>query len=93
MNDDEIVSLYWDRNEQAIKESELKFGKYCYAIANRILASKEDSDESVNDTWLAAWESIPPHRPAVLVTYLGKLTRRISLNRWRNKTRDKRGGG
>ena len=93
MDDAMIVSLYWDRNEQAIEESEIKFGSYCYAIANRILADKADSDESVNDTWLAAWESMPPHRPSVLATYLGKLTRRISLNRWRNKNSDKRGGG
>lgn len=93
MDDAMIVSLYWDRNEQAIKETESKFGSYCHAIANRILTDKEDADESVNDTWLAAWESIPPHRPSVLATYLGKLTRRISLNRWRARNRDKRGGG
>ena len=93
MDDAMIVSLYWDRNEQAIEESELKFGSYCHAIANRILADKADSDESVNDTWLAAWESIPPHRPSVLSAYLGKLTRRISLNKWRDRNRNKRGGG
>ena len=93
MDDAMIVDLYWDRNEQAIKESESKFGSYCHAIAYRILADQDDADESVNDTWLAAWESIPPHRPSVLSAYLGKLTRRISLNRWRDRNRDKRGGG
>ena len=93
MDDAMIVSLYWDRNEQAIKESELKFGSYCHAIAYRILGDREDANESVNDTWLAAWKSIPPHRPSVLSTYLGKLTRRISLNKLRDKGRDKRGGG
>lgn len=93
MDDAKIVALYWERNEQAIEESKSKYGGYCHAIAYRILADLGDSDESVNDTWLAAWESIPPHRPSVLATYLGKLTRRVSLNRWRDRNRDKRGGG
>lgn len=93
MDDARIVSLYWDRDEQAIEESESKYGGYCHAIAYRILTNQEDADESVNDTWLAAWESMPPHRPSVLSTYLGKITRRVSLNRWRDSNRDKRGGG
>lgn len=93
MDDAKIVSLYWERNEQAIEESRSKYGGYCHAIAYRILADPEDADESVNDTWLAAWESMPPHRPSVLSTYLGKLTRRVSLNRWRDRNRNKRGGG
>ena len=93
MDDAGIVSLYWERNEQAIEESESKYNGYCHAIAYRILTDHEDADESVNDTWLAAWESMPPHRPSVLATYLGKITRRISLNRWRDSSRDKRGGG
>ena len=93
MDDAKIVSLYWERNEQAIEESESKYGGYCHAIAYRILTVQEDADESVNDTWLAAWESMPPHRPSVLATYLGKLTRRVSLNKWRDRNRNKRGGG
>ena len=93
MDDAGIVSLYWERNEQAIEESEAKYSGYCHAIAYRILADHEDADESVNDTWLAAWESMPPHRPSILATYLGKITRCISLNRWRDRSRDKRGGG
>ena len=93
MDDAGIVSLYWERNEQAIEESESKYSGYCHAIAYRILTDHEDADESVNDTWLAAWESMPPHRPSVLAAYLGKITRRISLNRWRDSSRDKRGGG
>ena len=93
MDDARIVSLYWDRNEQAIEESKSKYGGYCHAIAYRILTDHEDANESVNDTWLAAWESMPPHRPAVLATYLGKITRRVSLNRWRDRNREKRGGG
>ena len=93
MDDARIVSLYWDRNEQAIEESKSKYGGYCQAIAYRILSDHEDANESVNDTWLAAWESMPPHRPAVLATYLGKITRHVSLNRWRDRNREKRGGG
>ena len=93
MDDSKIVSLYWDRNEQAITESEEKYGEYCYRIAFYILNEKNDADESVNDTWLAAWNSMPPHRPSVLKTFLGKLTRRISINKWNNNTAQKRGGG
>lgn len=93
MDDARIVSLYWERDERAIEESESKYGGYCHAIAYRILTDREDADESVNDTWLAAWESMPPHRPSVLAAYLGKITRRVSLNRRRDRNRDKRGGG
>lgn len=93
MEDSQIVALYWDRHESALQATATKYGKYCYTIAYHILANKEDADESVNDTYMSAWERIPPHRPAVLSTFLGKITRRISLNKWRNKTRDKRGGG
>ena len=93
MDDTRIVSLYWERNEQAIEESASKYGGYCHAIAYRILTDREDADESVNDTWLAAWESMPPHRPYILASYLGKITRRISLNRWRDRNRGMRGGG
>ena len=93
MEDKEIVRLYWERNERAIKESSVKFGRYCFQIAYNILANKEDADESVNDTWLKAWECIPPHFPKVLAAFLGKITRHISLNKWYAKNRKKRGGG
>ena len=93
MEDNEIVKLYWDRNEQAIKETASKYGRYCYTIAYNILLSKEDADESVNDTYMKTWECIPPHFPTILSTFIGKITRRISLNRWRSKNRIKRGGG
>lgn len=93
MEDSQIVALYWERNERAIDVTAAKYGRYCFTIAFNILSSKEDADESVNDTYLSAWERMPPHRPCVLSTFLGKITRRISLNRWRNKTRGKRGGG
>lgn len=93
MEDTRIVELYWQRSENAIAETAAKYERYCYTIACNILASPEDANECVNDTWLGAWNSIPPHRPAVLATYLGKITRRLSINRWKEHTRDKRGGG
>ncbi len=93
MEDRQIVALYWERNEHAIAETAAKYGRYCYTIAFHILSNREDADESVNDTYMSAWERIPPHRPSVLSTFLGKITRRISLNKWRNQTREKRGGG
>lgn len=90
MEDEKIVSLYWERNENAISETEVKYDRYLNKIAYNILYDREDSRESVNDTYLAAWESMPPHRPSVLSTYLAKLTRRISIDRFRLKTRQKR---
>ena len=93
MEDREIVSLFWMRNEDALEETAKKYGNYCYSIAYRILANHEDSEESVNDTYIDAWNSIPPHRPAVLSAFLGKITRRIAIDRWRNGRAEKRGGG
>lgn len=90
MEDEQIVSLYWQRSEAAIRETERKYSRYLMKIAFQILSDQEDSRESVNDTYLAAWNSIPPHRPGVLSTYLGKITRRISIDRFRYRTRDKR---
>lgn len=90
MEDEAIVSLYWQRNESAIRETERKYDRYLTKIAMNILADREDSRESVNDTYLAAWNSMPPHRPGVLSTYLGKITRRISIDRFRYRNREKR---
>ena len=92
MEDEAIVSLYWQRNESAIRETERKYDRYLTKIAMNILADREDSRESVNDTYLAAWNSMPPHRPSILSAYLAKLTRRISIDRFRYRTRDKRMG-
>ena len=92
MNDEQIVSLYWDRDESAIRETEEKYDRYLTKIAYNILNNPEDSRESVNDTYLAAWNSMPPHRPSVLSAYLAKLTRRISIDLFRYRTRDKRLG-
>lgn len=93
MEDERIVELYWARSERAIAETASKYGGYCYAIAYRILGDSQDADESVNDTFMGAWNSIPPQRPAVLSTYLGKITRRIAINRLESKYAEKRGGG
>lgn len=93
MEDNSIVDLYWARSEDAITETSEKYGKYCYAIAYNILSNAEDADESVNDTYLDAWHNMPPHRPAILSTFLGKITRRISIDKWRGRAANKRGGG
>lgn len=93
MDDQAIVELYWNRSEHALSETSAKYGKYCYSIAYNILENSEDADESVNDTYLAAWGTIPPNRPSILSTFLGKLTRRISIDCLRKRTADKRGGG
>lgn len=90
MEDAQIVSLYWDRDEAAIRETEIKYDRYLTKIACNILNDMEDSRESVNDTYLAAWDSMPPHKPSILSAYLAKLTRRISIDRFRYRTRDKR---
>lgn len=92
MEDSQIVSLYWQRDEVAIDHTEKKYGQYLTTIAYNILADREDSHESVNDTYLAAWNSMPPQKPQVLSTYLGKLTRRISIDLFRKRTSQKRGG-
>ena len=93
MEDSAIVQLYWDRNEEALSQTQKKYGQYLLTIAQNILSNREDSQESVNDTYLAAWNSMPPHKPNVLATFLGKLTRRISIDLFRKKTSQKRGGG
>ena len=80
MEDRQIVNLYWERSETAIAETEKKYGRYCHAIAYNILESFEDSEECVNDTYLRAWNAIPPARPQRLSTYLGKITRHLALD-------------
>ncbi|HHY65241.1 MAG TPA: sigma-70 family RNA polymerase sigma factor [Clostridiaceae bacterium] len=93
MDDKSIVALYWSRSETAITETALKYGTYLASISSNILDSWEDAQECVNDTYKDAWNSMPPHRPSVLSTYLGKITRRISIDRWRKRNAEKRGGG
>lgn len=93
MEDEKIIDLYWQRDETAIGQTDRKYGRYLAKIACNILADPEDSREIVNDTYLAAWNSIPPHRPSVLSAYLAKLTRRISIDCLRKKSSQKRGAG
>lgn len=93
MEDKRIVQLYWDRDQSAIAESSAKYGAYCTSIAFNILLSRDDAEECVNDTWLRAWNAMPPHRPSVLSTFLGKITRNLSFDRYRKLRREKRGGG
>lgn len=93
MEDKQIVDLYWQRSEKAITESAKKYGRYCHSIALNILSSTEDAEETVNDAYMNAWNSMPPHRPQILSAYLGKLTRYAALKNWRKRRTQKRGGG
>ena len=90
MEDQKIVELYWSRDEQAIQETDRKYGRYLNKVAYNILADLRDSEESVNDTYLHAWNSMPPQKPGVLSSYLAKITRCVSIDRFRKKNRDKR---
>lgn len=92
MEDLAIIQLYWDRDERAVAETDLKYHPYCYTIAHNILTDHEDSEECINDTWFRAWTAMPPTRPRILSTFLGKITRNLSLDRYRRKTAEKRGG-
>lgn len=91
MVDGEIVELYWQRNELAIKESNAKYGPYCFSIAHNILFNREDAEECVNDTWLNAWKAIPPQRPSRLSAFFAKITRNLSFNKYKAKMTEKRG--
>lgn len=93
MNDREIVDLYWQRSEQAISETEKKYGRYCRIIAYNILENTQDSEECVNDTWLSAWNSMPDKRPERLNPYLARITRNAALTKSMKKAAQKRGGG
>lgn len=92
MDDGSILALYFARSEQAIRETDAKYGGYCYSIAYHILANQEDCEESVNDTYLSAWNAIPPRKPNPLAPFLGRLVRNISIDRWRKNGARKRGG-
>ncbi len=83
MDDTGIIRHYWDRNDQAIKVTSDKYGHYCIAITRNILNNEEDAEECVNDTNLNAWNSMPPHWPEQLATFLGKITRNLSFNRYK----------
>lgn len=93
MEDAAIIALYWDRDESAIGESSAKYGPFCRTVALNILSVREDAEECVNDTWLRAWNAIPPARPSPLRAFFGKITRNLSLDRFRAARAQKRGSG
>lgn len=92
MEDREIIDLYWQRAQEAVTETERKYGAYLRTIAFHILRSREDAEESLNDTYYDAWNSMPPLRPVNLQGFLGQITRRRSIDRWRRDRTKKRGG-
>ena len=93
MNDQEIIALYWAKQERAISATAEKYGSYCHTIAYNILYDYFDAEECVNDTYLGAWNSIPPQRPNRLTAFLGRITRNLALNRYKHNKAAKRGGG
>lgn len=90
MDDNKIIELFLNREEEALVQCREKYGKYCYSIAFSIIGSHEDSEECENDAFYSAWGSIPPNKPKILSSYLGKITRNIALNKLRNKNALKR---
>ena len=93
MEDSKIIDLYWARKEQALSETDAKYGSYCRTIAHNILHNHEDTEECVSDTWLHAWNAMPPQRPGVLSAFLGRITRNLSFDRCKYQQAEKRGGG
>lgn len=93
MEDAQIIALYWSRDGEAIRQTDEKYGAYCFTIAQRIVQSHEDSEECVNDTWLRAWNAMPPERPDYLKLFLAAITRNLSLDRLKERKTAKRVGG
>ena len=93
MEDKKIIDLYFQRDEQAIKETSSKYGNYCFGIAKSLLNDPSDAEECVSDTYLRAWNSIPPHKPRQLKLFLGRITRNLCVDRLRTNTAQKRGSG
>ncbi|MBQ6945143.1 MAG: sigma-70 family RNA polymerase sigma factor [Ruminococcus sp.] len=90
MEDQQIIDLYFDRNEQAITETNVKYGKLCHSIAYNILSNREDSEECVNDTYIGVWNAIPPTRPDNLMAFVCRIARNLSLKRLEYLKREKR---
>ncbi len=88
--DERIIDLYWERDEDAIKATDEKYGKYLFAISYNILKSRLDGEECMNDTYLATWERIPPARPSLLQRFLSKIMRNISINKYKHAHAQKR---
>ena len=93
MDDQRIIELYFDRDESAIAETQKKYGAYCHTVAAAILSDARDTEECVNDTYLHAWNAIPPTRPSILSAFLAATTRNLALMRYRANHRQRRGGG
>lgn len=93
VEDTAILDLYWARDERAITETQKSYGKYCYSIAYHILHDREDTEECLNDTWMRAWNAIPPKKPNRLELFLGTITRNLSFDRWKGRHAQKRGNG
>ena len=93
MEDSAIVALYWQRDQQAITASDEKYGALCRGLSWNILESREDAEECVNDTWHRAWNTMPPQRPVSLRAYLARIVRNLSIDRYRLRRSQKRGGG
>ena len=93
MDDEAILTLYRQRNSSAVAETETKYGRLCLSVANNILSSREDSEECVNDTWLHAWNAIPPEWPLHFGAWLSRVTRNLAVSRLREARAQKRGGG
>lgn len=90
MEDSQIIDLYWNRNENAIAQTAQKYGNFCHAIAFNVLSIHEDAEECVNDTYVQAWNSIPPQRPLMLKAWLGKVVRNLAINLWDKNHAQKR---
>lgn len=93
MDDTAIIDLYWARSEEAIIQTDKKYGSLCRSLAFNILSDRQDSEECVNDTWHRAWDTMPPQHPNSLRAYLGRIVRNLSISRLRARTAQKRGGG
>jgi RNA polymerase sigma-70 factor (ECF subfamily) len=93
MEDLQIIELYWSRNEEAIQETNTKYGRFLHSIALNILSNQQDSEECVSDTYCKAWNVIPPQKPNSLAAYLGRIVRNLSINRWHEKRAQKRYNG
>lgn len=81
MTDSQIIALFWDRNEDAIRETDAAYGRRLYAISNQILSQRQEAEESVSDTYMKAWETMPPQKPLYFFAYLAKICRNFSLAR------------
>ncbi len=92
MTDEKIIELYWNRSENAIEETKKQYGAFLQYVSFSVLKDNEDAEEVVNDTYLKAWNSIPPAKPNPLKAFLAKITRNLSINKLRDKTAKKRGG-